>query len=97
LLRACSERPRRRPAEQGDKAAPFQLIKFRQVAAIRKACSIPQGGNKVRTRAVQYFGRAAVRCGSKREFPHFGLMSASSASSRHWIANASAAVCQEET
>jgi hypothetical protein len=35
--------------------------------------------------------------GSKREFPHFGLMSASSASSRHWIANASAAVCQQRS
>src|SRR5262249_19067622 len=29
--------------------------------------------------------------GSKREFPHFGFMSASSASSGHWVANASAA------
>ena len=31
---------------------------------------------------------------SKREFPHFGLMSASSASSGHWVANASAALVE---
>src|SRR5262249_58954951 len=35
-----------------------------------------------------------VGSGSKREFPHFGLMSASSASSGHWVANASAALCR---
>jgi hypothetical protein len=68
LLRACRERPSSRAADQGDEAAPFQLIEFPQVAAIRKARSIPEGGDQVRTCAVQDFGRAAVRCGSKPEF-----------------------------
>src|SRR5262249_37987668 len=40
-------------------------------------------------------GAIPPRDSTKREFPHFGLMSASSASSGHWVANASAAVCQE--
>jgi hypothetical protein len=66
LLRVRRDRPcGRRAAEQGDEAAPFQLIEFRQVAAIRKAHSIPEGGDQVRTCAVQDFGRAAVRCGSR--------------------------------
>src|SRR5262249_5003278 len=47
--------------------------------------------------AAQHKPTAYVRDGSKREFSHFELMSASPASSRHWIANASAAVCHEET
>jgi len=46
---ARRERPRRnRAAEQGDEAAPSQLTKFHQVAAIRKARSIPKGGDQVR-------------------------------------------------
>jgi len=64
LLRAHRERPHGRAAEQGNEAAPFQLSEFRQVAAIRKARSIPEGGGQVRTCAVQDFGRAGVRCGS---------------------------------
>jgi len=47
--------------------------------------------------APQQSRAAHVRCGSKREFPHFGLMSASSASSGHWVANASAALCHKPT
>ena len=65
LLPARRERPCCRAAEQGDEAASFQLIEFRQVAAIRKARSIPEGGHQVRTCAVRDFGRAAVRCGSR--------------------------------
>src|SRR6516164_9839916 len=42
--------------------------------------------------ALRDFDPAYDRLGSKREFPHFGLMSASSASSGHWVANASAAL-----
>jgi hypothetical protein len=45
--------------------------------------------------ALRDFDLAYVGSGSKREFPHFGPMSASSASSGHWVANASAALCQE--
>jgi hypothetical protein len=41
--------------------------------------------------ALQQSMSSNVCMGSKREFPHFGLMSASSASSGHWVANASAA------
>jgi hypothetical protein len=48
LLRLRHNGPRRRAAEQGDEAAPFQLIEFRRVAAIRKARSIPEGGDQVR-------------------------------------------------
>ena len=45
--------------------------------------------------AVQIDNRREDRFGSKREFPHFGLTSASSTSSGHWVANASAALCQK--
>jgi len=65
LLSTRGKRPRcDSAAEKGDEAAPFQLIEFHQVAAIRKARSIPEGGDQVRTCAVQDFDRAAVRCGS---------------------------------
>ena len=52
------------------------MIEFRQVAAVRKARSIPESGVQVRTCAVQDFGRAFVRCGSKQESASLGLMSA---------------------
>jgi len=59
------KRPRCENAtEQSDEAAPFQLIEFRQVAAIRKARSIPESGDEVRTCAVRDLGQVAVRCGS---------------------------------
>jgi hypothetical protein len=40
------------------------MTKFHQVAAIRKARSIPKGSDQVRTCAVQDFGPPAVRNGS---------------------------------
>jgi hypothetical protein len=65
LLRAHRERPcYRARAEQCDEAAPSQLTKFPRVAAIRKARSIPKGGDEVRSCAVQDFGQPAVRSGS---------------------------------
>ena len=43
--------------------------------------------------ALQQSMSSNVCMGSKREAAFFGLMSASSASSGHWVANASAALC----
>jgi hypothetical protein len=40
------------------------LVEFRRVAAIRKARSIPEGSDQVRTCAVQDFGRSVLRSGS---------------------------------
>jgi hypothetical protein len=49
-------------AEQRDELAPLNWS--RSVAAILKAHSIPEGGDQVRTRAAQDFGRDFVCCGS---------------------------------
>src|SRR6516165_8143175 len=76
LLRTRRNGPCRRAAKQGDEAAPFQLIEFHQGTTVREARSIPEVGDQVRTCAVQDFGWAVVRCGSKREAISFGIMSA---------------------
>src|SRR5262249_15597018 len=60
LLRPRDEWPRRRPAEQRDELAAFQLVELHSVPAAKPDCSISNWQGMVNGGANQFFGRTRV-------------------------------------